>query len=138
MNSKLLRSELKEIVKECLVEILSEGISTNPEKRAISENSLTSGRRSTFDHVSWAKENKIEEPPAPSSRIVAESLTSDPILAEVLADSQKTMLDQMAAEGRGPQASAGDAAQRRVSESDPVALFGESASNWASLAFDSK
>lgn len=138
MNSKLLRSELKEIVKECLVEILSEGIMTTPERRAISENRTPAGRRSAFDHVSWARENKAEEVSTPDSRLVAESLTSDPILAEVLADSQKTMLDQMSAERRGPTASAGDAAQRIASESDPVTLFSESASNWASLAFDSK
>ena len=39
MSNKLLRSELKEIVKECLVEILSEGIGSN------SNVSLTEGRR---------------------------------------------------------------------------------------------
>lgn len=137
MSSKLLKSELKAIVKECLVEILSEGISTTGlEKKK--QKRQTSQRRSAFDHVSWAKEAEREAPSAPDSRVVANSLTSDPILAEVLADSQRTMVEQIQAENRGPAASAGDFAQRKVSNSDPMDLFSDSSSNWAALAFDGK
>jgi len=137
MSSKLLKSELKAIVKECLVEILSEGISTtNLEQRKQGHHKAQ--RRSAFDHVSWAKETEREAPRVPDSREVASSLTSDPILAEVLADSQRTMMEQVQAENRGPAASAGDFAQRKVSNSDPMDLFSESSNNWAALAFDGK
>ena len=128
---------LKSIVKECLVEILSEGISTSREGQKAERRSAPR-RRSAFDHVSWAKETEREAPKAPDSRAVANSLTSDPILAEVLADSQRTMVEQMQAENRGPAASAGDFAQRKVSNSDPMELFSESSNNWAALAFDGK
>ena len=137
MSSKLLKSELKAIVKECLVEILSEGISTTGLERK-GRRKHAPQRRAAFDHVSWAKEAKREAPKAPDSREIAKSLTSDPILAEVLADSQRTMVEQMQAENRGPAASAGDFAQRKVSTSDPMDLFSESSSNWAALAFDGK
>tara|TARA_A100001011_G_scaffold376472_1_gene439089 strand:- start:275 stop:688 length:414 start_codon:yes stop_codon:yes gene_type:complete len=137
MSSKLLKSELKAIVKECLVEILSEGISTTGQRQK-SQPQQASRRRAAFDHVSWAKETERAAPKAPDSREVANSLTSDPILAEVLADSQRTMVEQMQAESRGPVASSGDFAQRKVLNSDPMDLFSESSSNWAALAFDGK
>ena len=137
MSSKLLKSELKAIVKECLVEILSEGISTSGISQK-KQRQQAPQRRAAFDHVSWAKETERAEPKQPDSREVANSLTSDPILAEVLADSQRTMVEQMQAENRGPAASAGDFAQRKVSNSDPMDLFSESSNNWAALAFNGK
>ena len=137
MSSKLLKSELKAIVKECLVEILSEGISTTNMSQKTHGQSPPQ-RRAAFDHVSWAKETERAETKSPDSRAVANSLTSDPILAEVLADSQRTMVEQMQAENRGPAASSGDFAQRKASSSDPMDLFSESSSNWAALAFNGK
>ena len=138
--SKLLKSELKEIVKECLVEILSEGISPSAQSNSVISESRTQRRqrRSAFDHVSWARENKPQEEKSINAKQAASSLTSDPILAEVLADSKKTMINQIEAERRGPSASSGDFAQRKASESDPLSLFGGSAGNWAALAFDDK
>ena len=139
MSSKLLKSELKEIVKECLVEILNEGIMPSAKVHVRSQQDIPkrSQRRKSFDHVSWASEIERPESTDQNLREVANSLTSDPILAEVLADSKRTMLDQIAAEKKGAVSSAGDFAQRKVSESDPMALF-ENSRNWASLAFDGK
>ena len=138
MSKKLLKSELKEIVKECLVEILSEGIATSSRKSTINENRkrkpLPSQKQSVFDHTSWAKENSEQDKKIVNARAAASSLTSDPILAEVLADSQQTMMNQMAAEKHGASTTTGDFAQRKAAESDPLALFGESASKWAALA----
>ena len=62
--SKLRKSELKEIVKECLVEILEEGMGQS--QRGTVAQSLTEGRhssranRTSFDHVKWQKENELE------------------------------------------------------------------------------
>ena len=136
MSSKLLKSELKEIVRECLIEILQDGMG-NPEKigRNLSE---SKSRRKAFDHVSWAKESSEPARPEPARDFKKEvqHMTSDPILAEVLADSHKTMLTQMNAEKQGVSAMAGDFAERKVATSDPVDLFGQAAGNWAALAFD--
>ena len=137
MSNKLLKSELKEIVKECLLEILQDGMGSSPKKtdRRLAE---SRSRRRAFDHVSWARENEPEKNPRNSVDIRQEigQMTSDPILAEVLADSHKTMINQMQAERQGVSAMAGDFAERKVASSDPVDLFGQAAGNWAALAFD--
>ena len=61
MSSKLSKSDLKEIVKECLVEILQEGIMSSsggkPAARQRIRENNTKSRRSSFDHVSWARDN---------------------------------------------------------------------------------
>jgi len=138
MSSKLLKSELKEIVKECLVEILSEGIGNKEvirENRAVPVESNIN-RRTSFDHVEWQSNNSDREEIDYVEE--ASKLVSDPILAEVLADSHKTMNEQIAAESRGISASAGDFASRAAASSNPIDMFSESAANWAALAFDDK
>ena len=67
-------------------------------------------------------------------------MTSDPIMAGIFADTARTtMLEQVAAERNGPVTSPppnmGDRASRQAASSDPMSLFGESANNWAALAF---
>ena len=137
--SKLLKSELKSIVKECLVEILEEGISTSSERnigyqdRNLQENS----RRATYDRVEWSnnsadRENEVSHADYEEH---ARSLTDNKILAEVLADSQRTMRGQIAAENQGITSMVGDLADKQAASADPVELFGESAGNWAALAF---
>ena len=92
-------------------------------------------RRAAFDHVKWSNENIAEKEPVDYAQH-ARSLTDNNILAEVLADSQKTMINQMQAEKMGKSAIAGDFAERKVATSDPADLFGQAAGNWAALAFD--
>ena len=137
MSNRLLRSELKEIVRECLVEILTEGVAPSSRK-SLSENTrkLSRERRSAFDHVTWASENKPEREVVDHTKN-ARALTDNPILAEVLADSQRTMMQQIDAERKGPVVGAGDLAQRKVAAADPMDMF-EGSSNWAALAFQDK
>ena len=109
MSSKLSKSDLKAIVKECLVEILKEGIMSPPSTSStLNENKRS--RRSSFDHVSWAKESHPEEKIDYSEH--ARSLTDNSILAEVLADSQNTLINQVNAEKMGKSAMSGDFAER--------------------------
>jgi hypothetical protein len=143
--SKLLRSELKEIVKECLVEILSEGIGTS-NTMTESHNSLRSfkpsrnkKRKSHLDNIVYKQ--KIEEKKKNiKEHVLSSNITSDPILNELLADTAvSTLQEQHAAEGKrgsGPSvAAAGDNAAKIVDRSDPSDLFGDSANKWAELAF---
>ena len=137
MSNRLLRSELKEIVRECLVEILTEGAGAPiRESRARTVKNSPRERRSAFDHVTWASENKPERKEVDHTES-ARALTDNPILAEVLADSQRTMMKQIDAERKGPVVGSGDHAQRKAAESDPMDMF-EGAGNWASLAFADK
>ena len=132
MSSKLSKSDLKEIVRECLLEILTESAGTgSPAKRSSRQHST---KRASFDHVRWASERAPEPKPVDYTQH-ARSLTDNNILAEVLADSQKTMVDQMQAERMGTSAMAGDFAERKVATSDPSDLFGEASHNWEALAF---
>jgi hypothetical protein len=136
MKNKLLRSELKNIVKECLVEILSEGLSSDltniSEKNKTELNeSLLPGRRK-----SRLKDSRGSNMPIQNRHVeIANSLTDDPILASVLAESHQTAQNQNDAEKAGIHAMAGDTAARVAATSDPMEIFGESANQWAQLAF---
>lgn len=134
MSSKLSKSELKGIVKECLVEILKEGI-INTSEQPSNSNQAVSTRRSAFDHVSWGEERESHDDINHDYEKTARSLTDNSILAEVLADSQKTMHNQINAERQGKSAMSGDHAERTMAQSDPSDLFSESSRNWAALAF---
>jgi len=143
MSSKLLKSELKQIVKECLIEILQEGISTDAEQYNMSKINEQRAigpapKRTSFDHVSWASNREESVIEKPDYMEQAKNLTDNSILAEVLADSHRTMVGQIEAEKMGKTVMAGDIADRQAASSDPINLFGESADNWAALAFGEK
>jgi len=129
---KLNKDILKTVVKECLLEILSEGINTSAEKSkqdvfsAINE-SKKSKRRKTADLVRF--ENNVKS--------TANSLTDDPVLSSIFEDTAKTTLQEQI---NSPDTIvAGDRASYAAATNDPADLFGESAGKWASLAFsDSK
>ena len=143
--AKLLRSELKSIVKECLVEILSEGIGAT---NHINENSrhdlpkinnqkrVNKKTKSYLDNIEFGKK-QINKSSTPARKT---NLTNDPVLNELLADTaQTTLREQVAADSkrRMTEVSAGaDRAALKVSNSQPEELFGnEAAGKWAKLAF---
>jgi len=138
--SKLRKSDLKEIVKQCLIEILEEGAGRNIQENKFQN--LHEGRgsvrsnRTSFDHVKWQKENMQDENTKDSFVEHAAMLSDDPILAEVLADSGKTLQRQMAAERMGTPAMSGDLAAREVAGSNLEDLFPDSAGKWSTLAFE--
>lgn len=140
MNSKLLRSELKSIVKECLVEILAEGLESNSNynrsnqvKKRVQESKSNvdlNQRRSHLDNIHYGKkkENKLKT-----------NLTENPILNDILADTAvSTLTEQASAEVRRGSAAVsaqGDIAAKTVDRSSPEELFGGVSDKWASLAF---
>lgn len=147
--SKLLRTELKEIVKECLIEILSEGLFSNTtanisetknfSKKTNNIPAVGSNKGSYLDNISYNKqiENKKSDI---RKNVMKSNITSDPILNELLADTAaSTLQEQTAAESRNNAASnimlTGDHAAKLVNQSSPEDLFGESSSKWAQLAF---
>jgi hypothetical protein len=127
--SKLKRSVLKSVVKECLLEILLEGINiqqiTNiqPQGNAAAQESL--------DEL-----QKVEQSTTMKDTIAG--ITSDPILASVLGDTaQTTLIEQAGADRQGQ--------LRKMRESntaptDTSEQFQESdgTSHWAALAFADK
>ena len=157
--SKLSRQDLKGIVKECLLEILSEGLHNSFDQiveskktRKISEsqyrkkNVRNSEVESLKQRMNYLDSIKVgQEKQADNSNVVknrnfdqkiertAASLTSDPILSEIFKDTASTTLqEQLSAETRGgtPVVSqASDAASLKMSKSDPMELFGGEAAS---------
>ena len=144
--AKLSKKLLKEVVKECLVEILAEGL-TGGDSLQLSE---------SISNVKSSNSNKKRIPSSiqkmmPPKKVknsnfennineTIRNATQDPIMAEILADTAKTTLqEQINAEGAGHKPMGNDAASRAVASNDLEDLFGGSSNNWAQLAFsDSK
>lgn len=143
--AKVTKNVLKGIVKECLVEILSEGLNVDvPVARSSSKlsgvtrrKSAPQSRRPALDNVTFGK--KVEE--------ATSTMTNDPLMSAIFADTARTTLqEQYGAEASNPRGAAmamagsagqGDEAARVVSSNNPEDLF-EGAGNWATLAFAEK
>jgi hypothetical protein len=165
---KMTRQDLKGLVKECLVEILSEGLVET--SRQVNENRQQSHRLPQADMPPRTAEravrsniaDKINFLPNNQERVVRQqapvprqqnhhqmisSLTSDPILAEMFADTARngghTKITESSAlphkvDYEAMIAAGGDAAAKAMLRSDPTDVFAESASKWATLAFAEK
>ena len=138
--AKLSRNDLKEVVKECLIEILAEGLvgssarlhESAPKKRT--RKKATGPRSSTPDNLAYNKDSVVFNEAVAGS---VKALTDDDVLASIFADTAKTTLqEQMSAERRGP--AMGDPASREMDQLDPIDTFGEDGQDedhWAKLAF---
>lgn len=134
---------LKGIVKECLVEILAEGLladspaSSLKESRsktrtkAGSKKSTPTTRRPALDHIKMQKREESINPIVPDVK--------DPIMASIFADTAaNTFQTQVLAETKNSTAQRmthGDAATKAMAQNDPMDIF-DGADNWAKLAFD--
>ena len=141
--AKVTKKMLKSVVKECLVEILSEGLG---EESTLSEgrNRRQRKNKSIFEQM----DASFERQPHPTDRIsfddrakkVAQTATSDPLLQSILADTAKTTLqEQLAHEPRGnmlQQASPASVPGGLSNQSaglDINTLFGEASRNWGEV-----
>lgn len=134
--AKLSRNTLKEIVKECLVEILAEGLSES-KTQDLQENFNKFSRPSKPSRPRVVENKKKKENKSFKSNTTKaiNAVTSDPVMASIFADTAETTLqEQISAEGRPPVAGK-DKASQIVSQNEPQEIFGEAANNWASLAF---
>lgn len=132
---KMTRESLKSLVKECLLEILTEGLgsaSVGINKRVTTEARRSSTRSSGLDQpISRNQQSDVLK-----RAVLAES-GGNPVLATILADTAATTLPKMLANDRhGAMVPHGGAVEMEVARSTPEELFGEEASSrWASLAF---
>lgn len=148
---KMSRGQLKEIVKECLIEILSEGMGTTSSiKESISRHEVAarglssirqdhSSNRRPQDTISYGQ--KVQQQPILDKKVINEVIKNeskgDAVLASILADTASTTLPAMLMnEGRNQPPAPVGAIERVVASSNPQDLFGdEAASKWAALAF---
>jgi len=147
--AKLTKSLLKGIVKECLVEILSEGLANDSQVVALTERKAPRREkkkkspprhRNVNDLISYGDEKASVS----SDRINAlanSAANGNDMMAEIFRDTAKNTLPNMiASETRGAAASMtervsrGDRATRAMAANDPMDIF-DGATNWAALAF---
>lgn len=131
---KITKNELKSIVKECLVEILSEGVgnsfsSLNESSRKSSQN-FKSSKTSSF-----AKQRVASS--ALKEAIRLESGGND-IMASILADTaQKSLPTMLESDSTKFVPAPTGTVEKIVASATPEDLFGEEiSSRWANLAFD--
>ena len=132
--SKVSRSVLKSLVKECLVEILAEGLVDS--NRQVQESKKRKApqpkRKKTIKQVLKTESISQEIPNT------IKNVTSDPLMQSIFADTAKTTLVEQQAADNNKRVVAGDRISQTVDKNDPTELFGEAANNWAALAFSEK
>ena len=157
--SKLSRSVLKGIIKECMVEIMQESffphsnsemldmlgesksnsIDRQSYKKNIREDNQARKRSRHLDNINYGGGGSSRKPNKQFENKVnnlASSMTNDPILADIFKDTAMTTLqEQVSADNKNPRlASAmpikgGDRAAMAVSQNDPTDIFGAEAAS---------
>ena len=146
-NLKLTKKIIKSIVKECLIEVLAEGLvntdhDQNQKKHGALRESMLNAKKSQTDSKTTSHtQREKSQKKIKNTRLddLANNITDDPILTEMLADTAHTTLQEQISAENSKQfvaPSKGDDAQRTVSNNSPEDLFGAEASGkWAQLAF---
>ena len=141
--AKVKRSVLKEIVKECLLEILFEGIDSGepgyedeePIREVRQPRSRTSRPSPKRDLAAAVQETQQRRPRKPvredRTREAVSELTDDPMMASIFADTAQTTLQEQV-EGRRTPA---DNAAAVVDHAQDMSDIFEGAGNWAAIAF---
>ena len=130
--AKLTKKALKHLVKECLIEILAEGINSETlteskkrTKKSVEPEREFLSRKRAADNITFEQ----------TAKAASQGLTEDPVMQSIFADTARTTLQEQVAASKMPTAPAGaDRAAQIVSQANPEDLF-EGNSNWAALAF---
>ncbi len=143
------RNEIKSIVKECLLEILMEGVKGSSQR--VEENRqtkrvqpVTETRRSPLDTVTYAQRTtSVPKPPqnrpAPNpaqKESYKELANGSDVMASIFADTASTTLMEQRETGRSGMASQASANPVIDTGVDPNLM--EGSNNWALLAFSDK
>lgn len=134
--ARVTKQLLKSIVKECLVEILQEGLLSDVEISSVQPLNQASKRKEPVSTRPALDQVKFET----AINQTVSGLTNDPIMASIFADTAKTTLQEQYSADSSPMVS-GMSDNTMVAPSpgnDPTEIFGEAAAKWASLAFAGK
>jgi len=134
---KLSKSDLKAIVKECLVEILNEGLG------GIAAPTPIVTKNQYQNPVSKSLSDSVRRPaPRPTPHLreaILREAGGNKVMESILADTAASTLPKFlqAGDGKSPMTAVGGGiAEQLVAQASPEDLFGdEAASKWASLAF---
>jgi len=136
---KLSKTELKAIVKECLIEILNEGIGSS----FVTPSSSTFGSKTSLQSpVAKSLSDSVRRPPKPTPHLreaIMREAGGNKVMEAIFADTAASTLPKFLQAGEGKTqmpVAGGGLAEQVVSQATPEDLFGdEVASKWASLAF---
>lgn len=136
---KASRSDLKAIVKECLLEILNEGLGTASQINNKLSRPVT---QPLFSESSRRNQQLTKKPqthvPTPQLReAVRAEAGGNKVMEAILADTAASTLPKMLQnEGKAPLQVPGGLVEQVVASSEPEQIFGEEVtSKWANLAF---
>jgi len=136
--AKLSRSSLKALVKECLVEILAEGIGSSS---GTSRAPVTKRRRKSTvkQNVNSRRQDKLDDQTLERNiNKTVSTLTEDNIMQDIFSDTAKTTLQEQAGADRlstGPGARTPEALIAKTPGVDLGGIFDSASQNWSSLAF---
>ena len=138
--AKITRSKLKGIVKECLVELLAEGLDSSANSTLTTESRRKRQRKSIEAEEARLSAHRQKFETQVDTTI--SSATDDPVLRDILADTARTTLqEQIANEPRhssiGNDATLAPAAPAGAGI-NLDSIFTESKQDWAQLAFNEK
>lgn len=131
------KSDLKSIVKECLLEILTEGIGSS--SRMV-ENTQKKNTQPIFSEYSKSSKGPSQQTRRASTQLsdaVKRESGGDRVLESILADTAVSTLPKMLQnESRPSTPVSGGVVEQVVASVDPSEIFGEeTTSKWADLAF---
>ena len=141
--AKVSRSMLKSIVKECLVELLAEGLSggdASSLNESFNIESKATFKQTMMPEASNSSKKVVNQSFEENTNRVISQATNDPIMASILQDTAKTTLQEQNTSDRPNHFAAKptDTFSKVASESDPMEMFGDVSNNWAALAFSDK
>lgn len=134
------KNEFKAMIKECLIEILAEGMgSTDRLRESFAKRDVLSNRRPA-DTVSFGPKKPVNNSVIDKkkiSEVIKNESKGDPVMASILADTAATTLPTMLMnETRNQPPVPAGSVEGIVASHDPKELFGdEAAGKWAALAF---
>jgi len=142
------RNELKSIVKECLVEILSEGIggrmteakrSPAPASQRSPERSLSEMhkmKQSIANSIQYGRPAPAKVAPQATVKNLVKSVTNDDVMAALFADTaQTTLQEQVESDRRLLRGHSSDDAQEDDTPAAGQGFSEEMSRHWSSLAF---
>lgn len=137
---KISKSELKSIVKECLVEILREGLGQTAQinqniPAQVSQPIFTENLRR--NSVTQSNASQRQTMTSAFKDTIKREAGGNKVMESILADTAASTLPKMMQhEGKSPIRAPGGLYEQVVSDASPEDLFGdEAASKWANLAF---
>jgi len=146
---KMARKDLKVLIKECLVEILAEGLGEDlneatarrPRRKATATQPKYRSMLNPSEGSSGGMSDRAQGgiPTSALKNAILESAQGNSVMQDIFADTAMTSLPTLL-ESAGPQSPAPRAGsvEHLVANSSPEEVFGEDADRWASLAFGEK